>query len=291
MMNAISNYNPISVAIYFITVVGISMFSMDPVLISISLFGAVMLYLLLNGRNNIKTHLWSILFFIAMAVINPIFSHNGVTVLFVVNDSPITLEAIIYGFAMSGMIISVLYWFRIFSQIMTSDKLLYLFGALSPKIALIISMALRYVPLFSRQAKRVDMSQKALGLYKEESLPDNIRAKTRIFSVMVTWALEHGITTADSMTARGYGIGKRSRFSLFRFTKNDFVLIITSVVLFALTLIFTSHTDFSYYPALTFSANGYSGYIGYSAYFILALLPTLIEVKEALKWRYLISKI
>ena len=104
------------------------------------------------------------------------------------------------------MIVSVLYWFRTLTHIMTSDKLLYLFGSVSPKLALILSMTLRYIPLFRSQIRKTQQAQKALGLYKEDSIPDNIRGGIRIFSVMVSWALENGVITADSMTARGYGL-------------------------------------------------------------------------------------
>lgn len=290
-MRTISDYNPISVAVYFLAVAGIAMFCMDGVILSLSLFGAVLFYLVKNGRKNAKLHLYSFLLFSGTVLINPLVSHNGKTVLFVINHSPVTLEALIYGIAAGGMVVSVLYWFGMFTQIMTADKLLYLFGAFSPKLSLMLSMALRYVPLFGKQAKRVDMSQKALGLYREESLPDNIRGKTRIFSVMVTWALENGIVTADSMAARGYGLGKRSRYSVFAFRGRDALLLCLSALLFGLTLFGIKDVEFTFYPETALRGLDAMGYVGYGAYGLLAVLPTVIEWKEALRWKYLRSKI
>ena len=290
-MRTFMEYNPIVVTVYFLAVAGIAMFCMNPVILVLSLIGALLLFFVRNGLKSPKTHLFSLGLFIVIALINPLVSHNGVTVLFVMNHNPVTLEALIYGLAASTMILSVLYWFRSFSQIMTSDKLLYIFGALSPKLALILSMALRYVPLFGRQAEKVKQTQKALGLYKEENIVDNFKGGLRIFSIMITWALENGIVTADSMAARGYGIGKRSRFTLFRFQKEDVFLLGISVVLSALTLFGISYIDVAYYPAVKMSEMTWTGHVGYISYAVLMLLPVIIEGKELYRWKYLRSKI
>lgn len=290
-MRTFADYNPIVVAIYFLMVAGIAMFSMNPILLFLSLCGALLLYFLRNGFTDGKTHLVSFALFLVLALINPLVSHNGVTVLFVMNHNPVTLEALIYGLAAATMIVSVLYWFRIFSQIMTSDKLLYIFGACSPKLALILSMSLRYVPLLNKQAKKVEQTQHALGLYKEDNIVDYLKGKLRIFSVMITWALEHGIITADSMTARGYGTGKRSRFSIFRMKAEEVAVLTVSILLFVLSLLGNRQLEFVYYPAIKMSEMTVMGAVGFAAYGILILLPTIIEVKENLKWNYLKSKI
>lgn len=292
-MRSFGNYNPIAVAIYIFAVSGITMFCMNPILLSASLIGALLLFLVRNGRKQIGSHFAILALFVIMALINPLFNHNGVTVLFMLNDSRITLEALIYGAVASGMVIAVLYWFRTFTQIMTSDKLLYLFGKLSPKLALILSMGLRYVPLFKRQSKKINGTQTALGLYKDDNIIDRTRGGLRVFSVMLTWALENGIVTADSMTARGYGIGKRSHFSIFRFRRSDVLLLITSLILTALTCISlgVGSLDVTYYPSFVFAETTLFTYVGYISYALLVLIPILIETEEKIKWKYLKSKI
>ncbi len=283
--------NPIAASVYMLAVAGIAMFSTDPLIGFLCLLGGVLYYLSRNGRKHGKTHGFSLCLFTVMALINPLVSHNGATVLFVMNNNPVTLEALLYGMSASMMIVAVLYWFRSFSQIMSGDKLLYMFGALSPKLALVLSMSLRYVPLFSDQAKKVNRAQKALGLYKEDNIADTFKGGLRVFSVMITWALENGIITADSMAARGYGIGKRSHFSLFRFRRRDVLLLIAGGVLFALTVAGIGGREFVYYPNLWVPPITVRGMVGYLSYGIMILLPTLLEGKEALKWRYLKSRI
>lgn len=292
-MQNFDNLNPIAVSIYFATVAGIAMFCMNPILLSFSLFGAILFFLLRNGRKQIKSHLGFLLLFFVMALINPLFYHNGATVLFVINDRPITLEAAVYGVVASAMILAVLYWFRSLTQIMTSDKLLYVFGKLSPKLSLVLSMGLRYVPLFNRQTKKINAAQTALGLYKDDNIIDRIKGKTRVFSVLLTWALENGIITADSMAARGYGTGRRTHFSLFRFRKADIVLLLLTLIFGAVTCVSlgTNALDIIYYPKIEASAFTPMSVLGLTAYGILTLLPIFIELEEKIKWNCLKSKI
>ncbi len=289
-MRTIEKLNPVAVTVYFLLVSGIVMFCMDPVIIGISLLGAIAFYLLQNGLAGGKRHMYMLFLFLVMALINPLVSHRGVTVLLVMNNNPVTLEALYYGMAAAGMIVVVMYWFMLFSQIMTSDKLLYVFGGISPKLALLLSMTLRYVPLLGKQARKVTQAQKALGLYKEDNIVDSFRGGMRVFSVMVTWTLENGIITADSMTARGYGIGKRSRFSLFRWSKADAAFLITCAALFVCAVYGVSAREFVFYPSVTATPLTSRIAIGYAAYALLALLPSIIKGKETIKWRLLISR-
>jgi energy-coupling factor transport system permease protein len=148
------------------------MFSQNPVLLLLGFFGAFVFALVQSRPPSKKGHLFYFILFLILTVINPLVSHNGKTVLFVINDSPITLEALIFGAVSAGILVTVLYLFRSFSEIMTRDKLLYVFGSLSPKLALGLSMALRYVALLSDRAKKISESQRALGLYKEDNIID-----------------------------------------------------------------------------------------------------------------------
>lgn len=292
-MRAFSQYDPIAVAVWFFATAGIVMFSMNPILLAISLVGAISLFLALGVSQGLRSHLVTMLFFVMITIINPLVSHNGMTVLFVINDAPITAEAFAYGAASAAMIAAVLYWFRSFSFIMTSDKLLYLFGRLSPKLSLILSMGLRYVPLFGRQAKKVSQAQRALGLYKDDNIIDRIRGGMRVFSVMVTWALENGIVTADSMEARGYGIGKRTHFSMFRFRACDGVLLTVTLVLTLCVGVSMAAggMDFVFYPTIKMARTSELGVLGYVAYAILVFIPTIIETEERIRWKYLRSRI
>ena len=292
-MRSFENCNPIVVTVYFLSVIGILMFSPNPVLLLLGFLGALSYTLMRSRRPSAKSHLFYLLLFVILTLINPLMSHNGKTVLLVINDSPITFEALIYGVVSAGILVTVLYLFRSFSEIMTRDKLLYVFGSLSPKLALILSMGLRYVPLFHERARKISESQKSLGLYKEDNILDKIKSDLRVFSILITWALENGITTADSMAARGYGKHRRTYFTLFKFRKSDALLLILTILCSALTLVGMAMgtLDFIFYPTLKFGNLTPLGIAAYSAYGLLSVLPIILETEERLKWKYLQSKI
>lgn len=290
-MRRFQDHNPVAVAVYYLAAAGACMFTMEPAMLVISLVGALVSLGVVGELTRWRMHLYTLLLFAAMALINPLVSHNGVTVLLVINHNPVTLEALLYGIAAGGMIVAVMYWFRAFTAVMTTDKLLYIFGSLSPKLALMLSMALRYVPLFTQQVHRVSQSQKALGLYKEDNIIDRMRSGMRIFSVMVTWTLENGIITADSMTARGYGTGRRSRFTIFRWTRQDVLLLVFTLLLTAGTIAGLAERSVTYYPMVSIPPVNARALTGFVCYGLLTWLPAIITGKEALKWRILRSKI
>ena len=290
-MRSFGDYNPIAIFAFYAGVTVTVMFTMDPVLLALSLAGSLAVYFLVLGRKGRRGFWFYLLLPLMLGLGNPLFNHNGMTVLFILNNNPVTLESACYGFAMGCMITGVMLWFRSFSEIMTSDKLLYLFGSASPKLALILSMTLRYIPLFRAQLHKTRQAQKALGLYKEDSIPDSLRGGMRIFSVMVSWALENGVITADSMTARGYGVKRRSHFSLFRFRRADGILLGISLLLAGVTLLASAMgaMDFVWYPAVQGPGASPLRWLGYAAYGGLCVLPLILEGKEALRWRSLQS--
>lgn len=292
-MRAFSDYNPIAVFVYFLSVTGIAMFAGDPLLYVLSLAGALALHLLLRrDGGQARMLIWCLVLLLVSAIINPLVNHNGVTVLFVINDSPITAEAFWYGAASGAMIAGVMLWFASFSKIMTGDKLLYLLGVASPKLALILSMTLRYIPLFADQTRRVNDAQRGMGLYREDNAIDRFRASLRVFSVMVTWALENGIITADSMEARGYGAAHRTSFARWRFLVSDGVLLGASLLLAAGVIVpmAAGALDFSFYPAIR-SARGSAASLAHALYALLCFVPAINEMAEEFKWKTLLSKI
>ena len=291
-MTGFSDFNPAVVAVWFLAVTGIAMFCNNPIISGITLLGGILFFVVRNKTSHMRSHLFFMLLFLILALANPLISHNGKTVLFVMNNNPVTLEALLYGVNSAAMIVGVLYIFRSFTQIMTSEKLLYVTGRLSPKIALILSMAIRCVPLFSRQAQKINDTQRAMGLYGEDNIIDDISGHMRVFSVVSTWALENGIITADSMEARGYGIGRRSQMKRFTFTAHDGILLAVTLALTAVCIgaVAADRLSFSFYPSISAGALGVLGKCGISAYALLLAVPLTIETGVSIRWRYLQSR-
>jgi len=290
-MRSVENMSPLAALCYFMAVIGVAMFVKDLIIATVSLVFAVAFYFVKNGFKDVKSHVYTFLFFVLITFLNPFFYHNGATVLFLLGDNPVTLEAIVYGVASAEMVVAVIYWFRLFTSIMTSDKLLSLFGAVSPKFSLMLSMILRFVPFFSRHAKDVKNAGRAIGMYKDDNIIDTVRAGARVFSGVSGWALENGIVTADSMAARGYGTAKRTSFSLYRSRRSDVIFImITAAMLAAVTLGVILGDTFRFYPEIVVPRGAFSLTM-YAAYALLCAASSLLEIYEVAKWKYLTSKI
>ena len=289
-MRRFCDLNPAAVFIYYLAVTAITMFGMNPVIIGISLASSILTYCL-YARGSVRVHLFSASLFLALTVINPLTVHNGVTVLFYLNDRPITLEATLYGLCAAATVTATLYRLRSLTHDMTGDKVLYLFGRISPKAALLLSMAMRYVSLFKHRWGRIQDAQRALGLYRDGNLIDAVRGRLRVLSILLTWSLENGVVTARSMDARGYGSRRRTSFALFRFRTSDLLFLLLTLALTCGGAAALVSASIDYYPAVDAALFSPLSVAGYIAYAILSVLPVIINTKEAIRWRRLLSAI
>ncbi len=293
-MKAFSGYHPLTLLIYFLSVLMTAMFLWNPVIQLEALLGAGLFAAMLqNGKETAGDILFYIPLFIMAALANPLFSHNGVTILFFMNGNPVTAEAFIYGIALAVTLIAVLLWCKCYSIIMSSDKFIYLFGRAIPKLSLVLSMALRFVPLFKRRFHKVRKAQRAMGMYSSKSYTDRLKGTLLTFSAVTSWSLENAMETSASMKARGYGLAGRSNFSIFRFAPHDFLLLAFNVLLMLGTLMGAAfgELEFYYYPQISGSSLSVPGLLAYVCFGVLTLLPFIIELKEKILWKYFISKI
>jgi len=294
-MNEFKTYHPITTLLYFLFVIGFAMFFMHPVCLGISLFSAL-LCSAVQSKGGIKKDLvYMIPMVVLMGLMNPLFSHEGVTILTYLPDgNPLTLESVIYGFCAAVMIVSVICRFSSFNKIMTSDRIVYLFGRTAPALSLVFSMTLRFVPRFVSHMKDVANARKCIG--KDVSSGSMVkRAKNgiAILSATVTWALENAVETADSMKGRGYGSRDRTSFSLFRFEKRDAVLLSAILCLGGYTIAgcVAGQMDFVYFPMIKATEMSPFAASVFVCYFILSILPVIIELWEVRRWRSLRSRV
>ncbi len=293
-MRAFSSLHPAVSMLHFAAVVAVGMFSTNPVIEVLSLAGgALFCATLTSPEQKKKDAVFYVFMMLAVVITNPLFSHNGVTELLFINGNPITLESVVYGCYMAVTAASVMLWFKVFGEIMTSDKIVFLFGRLLPQISLVLSMAFRYVPLIKRQAVKVSRAQKAMGLYSSEKVVDRIRSAVSVISVLIGWSLENAVEIAKSMKARGYGLKGKTNYSDFRFTKTDFCFVFGCLFLLVITVsgMAIGKLDFYYYPSITAVPSDIYSSICYAAYGLLAFLPFTFESGEMIRWKYYKSRI
>lgn len=295
MRDAFDTVNPIVAFVFFAFALIMPMLVMHPVLLGTSLICALIWLFMLRGKKALGFILKFVLpVMLLTAIMNPLFNHAGLTTLFYLRHNPVTLESIVYGLASATMLASVVLWFACFNRIFTSDKIVYLLGRFAPGISLVVSMALRFVPLFSKQAKRIAEAQRGAGMgVGGGNIMDRAKSGLSILSSLITWALETSVTTADSMRSRGYGLHPRRSFANYSFDGRDALVggLLALGMLCAALASYFKLISVRFFPS--FKTNELTPlFIAFCAVYALTLLiPVIMNSIEAYRWHLSRSKL
>ena len=290
-----SKSHPFVNLFYFICVIGVNMFLVHPMILGLSLMAASIYTARLYSWHSVFRQFFKFLLpsMVIVLLFNLLFNHNGETVLYrFSNGKPITLEALVYGGLLSFVLAVTILWFRCYNQVMTSDKFIYLFGRILPASSLVISMVFRFVPKFTRQVTLVRQGQQALGRdVTDGTLKEKLSHGFSIFLVMITWALENAIDTANSMKARGYGLAGRSSFSVYRLTRRDWWLltILTFSFSYFMYTVVIGTFSMTYYPKVRLAGwpLTWRSVTGLIAFGLLSNLPVLLAQIEEIYFKRL----
>ena len=295
MNDRFSKYHPLVNFIYFALVIGFSMALNHPLAQGISFVCACAYAVQTQGRKAVAFSLrWCLPMMLLTAFMNPAFSHQGITILlYFPNGNPLTLESILYGFSAGVMLATVMLWFLNFNRVMTSDKIIYLFGRIIPAMSLVLSMTLRFIPKFKAQMAQTVDAQKCIGRnVAEGSLWQRTKIAITVLSIMVTWSLENAIETADSMKSRGYGLKGRTTFSIYRFEERDKLALIFLAFcgVFLVSGCMVSAFGFRYLPSIRYVELDAVTLTFQFVYLCLCVMPILLNGVEERKWKAIHSK-
>lgn len=272
--------------LFFVSAIGFSMFIAHPVSIAVSLICAFVYSAeLTRGKNLIGKIAFSVPLVVFTALVNTAFNHRGVVVLaYFPSGNPLTLESVLNGFMAAGTVLSVIFWFSCLNRVFTSDRVIYVFGKTAPSLALVLTMALGFVPLFLKHIKLTYDAQKCMGA-ASGGIKDKVKNGINVLSVTVTWALENAADTADSMVSRGYGTGERTFFSVFKWEKRDTLLAVIIGMLSWIILAGISLGDF-YWSRVFLGENSFTPQnIGLQCvYALMMLVPFICDMAEKAKW-------
>ena len=296
MKDKFASYHPIINFTFFIGTIASGMILMHPGFMGCSLFFAFLYYLTVRGKSGLGFVYSMCLLLIVLSVMNPLFSTKGEHVLFrYFLNRPYTLEALFYGSTLAAIVVSVLSWFASYNAVMTSDKFLYLFGRMAPAVTLVLTMVLRLVPSYKNKINAMNGARCCIGKGTDNG---DKKEKTEhgmvLLSALISWALEGGVITADSMRSRGYGCGKRTSYSLYRFDHRDGLLFLLMTVLLGIVGVCCMNGAASavYIPEIEvrglrdpWTSAGVLAYAGF------LFIPSAVNIWEELRWRSLRSKI
>lgn len=282
-MKKFSRLNSGILFMYFLSVIGITMFTQNVYLhaisVAISLLTACLFDVITDFFKDFRFYLTA---FLVIIISNPLIVHRGNTVLFYVKSTPITLEAIAYGANFSLSMIAILVWFRIFSKIMTAEKINENLGKRFATVGMIAVLTLRYVPEFKRRFAEIAAAQRSAGLICEDTWFEKVKSYLKIFMSLAEFSLEKSANAAISMNARGYSLHNHTQISQKKWQFNELFVLILMLFITVCVIVFslnhklltsfypTVRVEFSLLPTILFT--------------ILTLVPTFFELEDRLKW-------
>lgn len=292
MEQRFAQFHPAVTFLFYIGALSLLMLMLHPLFLVCG-FIVVLLISFIHGQiQGLKR--WSILMIstvVFILILTPLFNERGRTVLFEIANHRITLEAITYGGMTAISIISVIALFVSYNEIMTPNKLLFLFSKILPQFAVLLMLTLRFIPLMRRRLAEISAVQSSKGLsVLHGRFKDKAKNGLLYVQVLLSYSLEEAIQTADSMKARGYGSGKRSTYEYFRLKNIDIVAMVFLVSIF-ITLVFlriySGYGFLTIYPRMESFQLSEIEFLCLAGYLLFFSFPLLVEGWGYIRWRLL----
>ena len=265
--------------IYFSAVVAAMITFQHPVFLAVSFLCAVAYSVKRGGCKTLMFSLCLLPLIAAFALYYSSYTHFGMTVLqqnFVGNN--MTLESLAYGIMLGVCVAGVCIWFSCVYSVFTTDKVVYLFGKVSPRLSLFLAILLRMVPRIKKEAKRINMAQQGIGKgVNQGSFFARLHNGIRIFSMLITWTIDSLTIASESMRSRGSSLRGRKAFSIYRFDNRDrfFVIGMFLCLTLAMMAVLLGQTDMVYDPKIIWTDISPILCIGYA---VLCLMPLGLEI-------------
>ena len=276
-MDSFSTFHPVVNFIYFMFLFVLSLRFRNPYVIGIVLITMIFYYGILAGVKGIasvgKAGAFLSLFSL---IINPLFNHRGICILFYLGNTPVTKESIVYSIVTAGYLVSMLFLFACFQKVMSADKITVLFAKISPKFALTFSMALSLIPKLSKDYKDIRRSQKGLNKCQRGSA----------VSSLIGIGLEDSIDRADSMAARGYLLKGKRTHVIPKMNWQDIRLLCVEIFLFIFLLLVAEKISltYEYFPTFYIPVVQPGHVLYYSLLLLFGGIPIYLQGKEIWKW-------
>lgn len=203
---AFSTSHAIVPAACFAGTIALSMLSVEPVLVGISLAGALALSALVRGwRATLRGLRWQLPMLALVCLVNPLFSASGSTLVCKLGPRSVYLESLAFGATMGALMVAVVVWFECAAAVLDQDRLLSLMGRRARSVPLVVSMAAQLVPQLLGRARLVRASVDACTAAGPR--PPVRETLVRTSTLLLGWALEDSVERADAMRARGWESG------------------------------------------------------------------------------------
>ena len=275
--------------IYFAAVIIGMITFQHPVFLAISFLCAFAYSIKRNGWKALVFDIALLPLVAVFALYYSSYTHFGVTVLrqnFIGNN--MTLESLVYGFVLGFVAAGVMICISCVLSVFTADKVVYLFGKVSPRLSLFLAILLRMVPRIKKEARRINMAQKGIGQGTNQgNVFQRLCNCIRIFSMLITWIIESLSTASESMRSRGSSLRGRKAFSIYRFDNRDRAYVIALFACLTVTAmgVMLKQTDIIYDPRIIMTPITSMSWLFYAGYAVFCLMPMGLELWTEYRFR------
>lgn len=274
--------HPVVNLIHFTAVLVGTVTFQHPVYLAISFLSAFAYSVKRNGRKAVVFNLCLIPFAAVFALYYSSYHHFGITVLrqnFIGNN--MTVESLVYGFVLGVTAASVIMWMSCVYAVFSTDKMVFLFGKISPRLSLLLAILLRMAPRCKQEARRIHTAQRGIGRgVNQGDCLQRIKNCLRIFSMLVTWVIDSLTIASESMRSRGSNLRGRTAFSIYRFDNRDRAYVIAMFTCLTVTLmaVILGQTDMVYDPRLIWKPITPVSWLLYAGYAVFCLMPMMLDL-------------
>ena len=253
-----------------------------PVFLTIAYLCAFAYSVKRRGKRAVLFNLFLLPLVAAFALYYSSYHHFGVTVLrknFV--DNNMTLESLVYGAVLGLRFACVCMWLEAMFRVVSSDKVVYLFGKISPLLSLFLTILLRLIPRIGLEARRINLAQKGIGRGSNQgTIFQRIVNCLRIFSMLITWMISALGLESDSMRSRGSLLRGRTAFSIYRFDNRDraFVIALFSCITLTAMGVILGASKMWYNPRIIWRPLNGIGVVAAIGYLTVCLMPIGLEL-------------
>ena len=268
--------------IYFAGVIAGTIAFQHPIFLVISFLCAFLYSIKRNGWKALVFNLVLLPLIVAFALYYSSYHHFGITVLeqnMIGNN--MTLESLVYGFVLGAVVAGTLMWFSCVFSVFTTDKVVYLFGKVSPRLSLFLAIVLRVIPRIKKEAKKINTAQKGIGRgVSQGNFFQRLKNCIRIFSMLITWTIESLTTASESMRSRGSSLRGRKAFSIYRFDDRDRAYVVGMFLCLTLTAmaVILRQTNIFYDPKIIMTPITAMSFLFYAGYGAFCLMPLGLEL-------------
>lgn len=267
----------------FAGVVALSMLAVHPVLVAVSLAGALVFSLLARGAAaTVRGLAWQLPLLALVCLANPLFSASGSTLLLKLGPRSVYLESLAYGATMGALMVAVVLWFEGAAAVLSQDRLLALAPRRARALPLLAGMVAQLVPQLLRRSRDVRAALAACTAAGPR--PAAREALMRTSSLLLSWSLEESLERADSMRARGWESGRsRTCYRPERLRGRDVVALcgIAALLAAAAAYAWLLCADWRFYPRMS----GLGPWWAYVPAAALVCLPAAAELSARLRER------